>query len=239
MKLSSARVVVLGIALVASQQAWGWGHPGHQLVGSLADELITGTPAAKQVAAILESDVKDLKTAAPWPDCVRDVERRATGKYIYNDHSKYHSPVCVPFEGPQERARMEDYAKRNWSNCADSKPSAPACHREFHFTDVAVQHDTYATKYHGTSNTDLVHAIEATVAVLRNGPPAPAPFDIKDKKEALMLLTHLVGDLHQPLHVGAIYLDDAGNQVDPDAQGPQFDFARVRDLPLAIQASQR
>lgn len=32
-----------------------------------------------------------------------------------------------------------------------------------------------------------------------------------------MLLTHFVGDLHQPLHVGAIYLDpDDGSVVDPD-----------------------
>lgn len=222
MRLLSVCLVLFAVALVASQQAWAWGHAGHQLVGSLADELIAGTPAAKQVAAILGSDVNDLKTAAPWADCVRDVQRRASGAYVYNAQGKFHSPACIPFEGPQERTRMEDYAGRNWSNCADSKPSAPACHREFHFADVAMQHNTYATKYHGTSNTDIVHAINATILVLRNGPPAPAPFDIKDKKEALMLLTHFVGDLHQPLHVGAVYLDDAGNPVDPDAQGLHF-----------------
>jgi hypothetical protein len=216
-----ARVLALAISLLAAQQAWGWGHPGHQLVGSLADELIAGTPAAKQVAAILENDIKDLKTAAPWPDCVRDVERRASGKYVYNAHSKYHSPACVPFEGPQEKARMEDFAERNWDNCPDSASTAQTCHREFHFADVAVQHDIYATKYHGTGNTDIVHAIEAAIGVLRNGPPAKPPFAIHDKKEALMLLTHLVGDLHQPLHVGAIYLDDAGQPVGPD-QGASF-----------------
>ena len=222
MKLSLARVVIFGLALIASQQAWCWGHAGHQLVGSLADELIAGTPAAAKVAAILETDVIDLKTAAPWPDCVRDVERRASGKYVYNEHSKYHSPACVPFEGPQERARMEDFAERNWDNCPDSASTAQACHREFLFADVAVQHDKYSTNYHGTGKTDIVHAIEAAIGVLRNGPPAKPPFDIKDKKEALMLLAHLVGDLHQPLHVGAIYLDDAGQSVDPDTQGAQF-----------------
>jgi hypothetical protein len=46
----------------------------------------------------------------------------------------------------------------------------------------------------------------ATTQVLKGG-AAPAPFSLKDQREALLLLTHYVGDLHQPLHVGAIYLD--------------------------------
>jgi len=32
-------------------------------------------------------------------------------------------------------------------------------------------------------------------------------------------LAHFVGDIHQPLHVGAIYLDSNGTPVDPDATG--------------------
>jgi S1/P1 Nuclease len=31
------------------------------------------------------------------------------------------------------------------------------------------------------------------------------------------LLAHYVGDIHQPLHVGAVYIDSAGNVVDPDS----------------------
>jgi hypothetical protein len=46
--------------------------------------------------------------------------------------------------------------------------------------------------------------------------PAPAPFHFTCRT-ALMMLAHLVGDLYQPLHAGAIYLDAAGNSVDPDA----------------------
>jgi hypothetical protein len=223
MKCTRIHAALVGVALVAVQPVvWSWGHPGHQLVGSLADELIAGKPAAKQVLAILGAGLKDLKTAAPWPDCVRDVERHANGQFLYNAHSKYHSPACVPFEGPKERPRMESYAKRNWSNCPDSGSSASACHREFHFADVAVQHDAYLPTLHGTGSTDIVHAIEAAVEVLKNGPPAKAPFDIADKKEALLLLAHLLGDLHQPLHVGSLYLDDQGNEVDPDAPGAHF-----------------
>ena len=43
----------------------------------------------------------------------------------------------------------------------------------------------------------------------------PQPFSFETKQEALRVLAHLVGDVHQPLHVGAIYLDAPGNAVNP------------------------
>jgi hypothetical protein len=93
---------------------------------------------------------------------------------------------------------------------------------------VAIQKDEYDRRHVGTSDHDVVSAINACITVLQDWPtpspgpqdrPAPAPFSIKDKKEALFLLAHFVGDLHQPLHVGAIYLDSKGMRVDPDATG--------------------
>jgi len=63
-----------------------------------------------------------------------------------------------------------------------------------------------------------VHAINAALAVLGDK-PSPAPFSIKDKKEALFLLAHLLGDLHQPLHVGAVYWSSSGHEVHPDKAG--------------------
>nr|WP_290642251.1 S1/P1 nuclease [Aquabacterium sp.] len=198
--------------------ALAWGHPGHQLVGSLADELIMGTNASKKVAAILGPQIRSLQTAATWPDCVRDVQRSSSGTFKYNDHSMYHSPACVPFEGAAERKRMEEFARRNWTNCPgeQGKP-ASECHKQFHFADVAVQHRDYKRTWAGTSDLDVVSAIQAAIGVLRNGPPATAPFSIKTKKEALFMLAHFVGDLHQPLHVGAIYLADDGSVVNPDS----------------------
>lgn len=219
MRLKRRRLASVGALLVAFQlTAWAWGHPGHQLVGSLADELIIGTPAAKQVSAILGPSIKNLKTAATWPDCVRDVEHLASGDFKYNAASKYHSPACVPFETPRERARMEDYARRNWSNCPGQDGQPPAsCHRQYHFADVAIQHDDYSRHYAGTSERDIVAAINAAVGVLRTGHPATSPISIRDRKESLLMLAHFVGDLHQPLHVGAVYLLDDGRAVDPDA----------------------
>jgi hypothetical protein len=80
---------------------------------------------------------------------------------------------------------------------------------------VAIQHDTYDRHDIGTSDHDVVSAINAAILVLQNE-PAPAPLKIKDKKEALFLLSHFLGDLHQPLHVGAVYLNASGGEVNPD-----------------------
>ena len=111
---------------------------------------------------------------------------------------------------------MVDYVSRNYANCVQPPTG---CHSNYHFDDVAIQRDGYDRKYFGTSDHDLVSAIGAAIAVLTDK-PAPPPFSIRDKKEALLMLAHFVGDLHQPLHVGAIYLDAAGKLVDPDA-GPE------------------
>jgi hypothetical protein len=70
----------------------------------------------------------------------------------------------------------------------------------------------------GARDDDVVHAAAAAIAVLQGGAAAP-PFSIKDEREALLLLIHYVGDMHQPLHIGAVYLDPAGKVVNPDAGG--------------------
>jgi len=76
------------------------------------------------------------------------------------------------------------------------------------------QRGHFDRNFQGTNDHDIVAAINAATAVLLER-PSPPPFKIADKREALFLLAHLVGDLHQPLHVGAVYLDKDGNLVDP------------------------
>jgi len=111
---------------------------------------------------------------------------------------------------------MEDYAKRNWFDCRYETGGVDrGCHNTYHFADVAIQRNAYDRNFQGTNEHDIVSAINAAIAVLLDR-PSPPPFSIIDKKEALLLLAHLVGDLHQPLHVAAVYLDKRGNLVDPD-----------------------
>ena len=226
---------VLLVCLLHPVRTLAWGYQGHEVVGSVADHLLS--PNAKnQVRAILNGPAAPddpnapvklapkrelkLQQAGPWPDCVKSVVRRDDGTFRYEvdpDHLDYEVP-CISVNSPEERARMEDYARRNWDTCSYAPDGVQlGCHNTFHFDDVAIQGNYFDRNYAGTNNHDLVAAIGAAMAVLSGKPiPPPFPFDIKDKKEALLLLTHLMGDLHQPLHVGSVYLDAEGKLVDPD-----------------------
>jgi len=211
-------ILALAATITAGTPAYSWDPQGHKLVGAIADQMLNPN-ARQQVAQILGYS---LQVAAPWPDCVRSIVKEDNGKFDYLPspfHPEYRVP-CLLFEGKVELARMEDYAKRNWVNCVNSVPPvARQCHADYHFADVPIQRDGYDRRYAGTSEYDVVSAINAAIAVLQNQ-PAPSPFSIKDKKEALFLLAHFVGDIHQPLHVGAVYLDGNGNLVDPPDPTP-------------------
>jgi hypothetical protein len=205
------------IFLLAPDSASAWGFQGHRVTGSIADELLRDSNAAKQVKDILNEGNPDgkltLRLVGPWADCVRSVRRKSDDVFAYeiNEERLEYEVPCAPLKA--ERGRMEDYAKRNWTNCQD--PPSGGCHTVYHFNDVPIQRDRFERGARGTREDDLVAAVGAAIAVLRNQ-AAPPPFSIRDKKEALILLVHFVGDLHQPLHVGATYLDVDGMPVDPD-----------------------
>jgi S1/P1 Nuclease len=212
------------LSLLHPTDASAWGYQGHRVVGSIAQQLLTEN-AAVEVERILNegpSHRLDLRQAGPWADCVKSVVRHDDGSFEYvvdPNHFEFEVP-CTPFRSAEERARMVDYASRNWFNC-DYRPDGPdkppgGCHNTYHFDDVALERHRFDRHEQGTNDHDLVAAISAAIAVLRDK-PAPPPFSIADKKEALLMLTHFVGDLHQPLHVASAYLDADGRLVDPDA----------------------
>src|SRR5262245_7995923 len=198
-------------------KAHAWDYQGHRVVGSIADHLLHPTAKAR-VAQILGFD---LRTAGPWADCVKGVVHTSNGAFEYREdphHPEYEVP-CTGFRTPAEQARMEDYVRRNWSQCRypDTGPER-GCHNTYHFDDVSEARDRFDRSFSGTNDHDLVAAITAAIAVLQDRTPQ-GPFSIVDKKEALFMLAHFIGDLHQPLHVAAVYLDANGARVDPDAQG--------------------
>jgi S1/P1 nuclease len=185
--------------------AFAWDPQGHKLVGAIADELLTPN-AKQQVQKFLGFP---LQIAAPWPDCVRSIvhkyDPQPKGSFDYLPsplHPEYRLP-CLLFEGNAELKRMKDYVEANPGNAS------------YHFADVPIQRGRYDRNYAGTGDQDVVSAINAAIAKLK-GQPVPKPFFIKDEKEALFLLAHFVGDIHQPLHVGAVYLDANGKLVDPE-----------------------
>ena len=208
MNLRKSILCSLFSILIASGQAFAWGPDGHHTIGAIADRLIAGTQTATEVKSIL-GDLS-LQDASVWADCAKGID--PSKNYTYQTPGKY--PECKIFETPALEAEMSDYVRRNDTNCSP-KPGGESCHKQYHYSDVSIQHDHYDPSYVGARNDDIVAAVTAAIHVLK-GDPAPVPFSFKDKREALLLLAHFVGDIHQPLHVGAIYLDAKGKQVNPD-----------------------
>ena len=188
--------------------ALAWGPQGHLTSGGIADQLIAGTPTAKKVRALLGSN---LQTASVWADCARAVEGKA-GTFAYAKAGQYKD--CAYYENKASQAAMVAFVQRNASYCGYMAGEKRCRHTGWHFTDVPIQRQAYAVDLPGAGPDDLVQAISACITVLQGGKP-PAGFHIVGKKEALRLLVHFMGDLHQPLHVGSIYLDDQGRPLDP------------------------
>ena len=211
-------MLLLAAALLCGGGAQAFDHAGHQFIGDLADRLLNPRAQA-QVNMILEPGWS-LKVAATWPDCAKGVGSTGGGTFAYRGDPQF-AYACAPFETDAGRARMEDFVRRNWTQCSP-RAGQEVCHKQYHYTDVPIQRERYDRAFPGTSDHDIVGAIDACVAVLR-GQPAPPPFSIRDRQEALLLLAHFVGDVHQPLHVGALYLDPRGQPADPGASAAARD----------------
>ena len=89
-------------------------------------------------------------------------------------------------------------------------------HSQYHYTDIPFQEKAYSERSIGATNVDVVHAINACVLILQGKPEQQKLFNNVSPKIALRLLVHYVGDVHQPLHVGAGYLDGT-KWVDPNS----------------------
>ena len=163
-----------------STDALAWGSAGHRIVGAIADNLIQGSNAGRQVAALLQPG-ESLEKVANWADCVK-------GSYC----------------GPQTQ-EMQDYVAAN--------PK----HTEYHYTDVPFQLDAYHDHGVGTADDDVVQTLKQCILVLQGkDTPASNPHRFS-KRQALLILTHLAGDIHQPLHVGAAYVSKDGQFVVPQS----------------------
>ena len=179
-KAAAATLLALGAAF-ASGGAQAWGTDGHRAVGAIADQLIKGSNAHKQVLALLAHG-ESLEKVSTWADCVK-------GTYC----------------GPQS-AEMLDYVTAN--------PK----HSEYHYTDVPFQYDAYHDHGVGTSRDDVVQTLRQAIAVLQGKDGAAVNPHRFTKRQALLLVVHLVGDIHQPLHVGAAYIGKDGGFVVPEKQ---------------------
>ena len=103
-----------------------------------------------------------------------------------------------------------------------NKCSLKPAHDEFHYTDVPVTGgENYADGEVGRGEFDIVQMIPYCLRVLRGEEPENNERAIT-KTIAVILLTHYLGDIHQPLHVGAEYFDASGNPFQPSTSTPGF-----------------
>lgn len=73
-------------------------------------------------------------------------------------------------------------------------------HEVYHYTDLPYQADRYDADAIGAHSTDVVQMARECIRVLKG------TSHVFTRREALRLLAHYVGDMHQPLHVGTAYV---------------------------------
>jgi hypothetical protein len=193
MRRTILATLLASIAIAAPLPAAAWDHPGHRIVGAIADlVLLEHHPGVYQKVQERLAN-RTLREVAVFPDCAK------------GDNE----PFCGRPPSDEEKA----YAANN-------------PHQDvFHYTDVPIEERRYAAKTAGTADADVVQMINYAVAQLRGKSPPPKQ-DVKlTDTEAVFLLAHLVGDIHQPLHVGAKFFDRTCKKgINPNRTGqpPKF-----------------
>ena len=74
----------------------------------------------------------------------------------------------------------------------------------YHYANLPFQADRYDASVLGARPTDVVQMSRECIRVLRGASRLFTP------REALRLLAHFVGDMHQPLHIGTGFIADQG-----------------------------
>jgi hypothetical protein len=201
--IRTAISVTLIVGMLSSQ-VLAYGDRGHQLVGAIADRRLKDNAAIhNKIDELL--DQLDLETVAVFPDQIIKSIDRSTPDHVFSR---------FPHVSDRLRQELTDF----WEANHDRPLPSPAenRHRMAHYTDVPLQGaPKYQTGGKGQTEFDIVHAIPRCIRILK-GRPTPEDEDRKiTPSVALILLAHYVGDIHQPLHVGAEYFDSTGQPVDP------------------------
>lgn len=137
---------------------------------------------------------------------------------IKGTHAEVEVKALLHGESLSEAATWADRAKskKGLTDEMNSFVHSNPKHHNFHYTDVPFQESKYKEHTAGTEDFDIVHSIRACIEILQNGKTTNSCFHDITQREALMLLAHYVGDIHQPLHVGAAYIDLKDKFVNPN-----------------------
>jgi hypothetical protein len=190
------------VAFFAADAALAYGPVGHEIVGAVADEKLARSAAGEKINALL--DGLPLEKVATYPDEIRGWDKNGPD-----------DPNTIHFSNhPKIEAALRDYWHAN-PPTKDLNSPIPS-HHWFHYTDVPVfGGEKYGDGKVGRSKWDIVHMIPYCISVLKGEVPEDNPRKIT-KPMAVILIAHFVGDIHQPLHVGAEFFDKEGRPANPD-----------------------
>ena len=91
--------------------------------------------------------------------------------------------------------------------------------REWHYDDLPLDCKSYQACPDFAPDNDIVHMLNICIRTLQGHPDPNHPLS---ERNALRLLVHFLGDIHQPLHIGCGYIDaHAPNQAILIARDPQ------------------
>jgi len=188
-----------------SVHALGYGARGHALVGAIADKRLQKNPTVAQKLSDL-LDGMTLEEAANLPDFIKDW-----------DGCHFNDPPGTNPVTNKQRINAELRAFLNANPCSNHEHF----HRNFHFTDVpVVGNEKYGDGHVGNqfgigrNKFDIVQLITVCFRVLKGEIPATNNGAIT-KAVAIVLIAHYLGDIHQPLHVGAEYFTRKNGKVIP------------------------
>lgn len=191
---------MLWLALLVSH-VFAYGPQGHTVVGAIADKRLEGKAVAGKINDLL--DGLTLAEASLLADKIKDWDKGGpASKDVFHlpAHPKIEAALLAFWEANPPR-----------KNDPKTRPS----HHWFHYTDVPVDGgEKYADGTIGRQEWDVVHMISYCIRVLQGIEKEDNARKI-NKTMAVILLAHYVGDIHQPLHVGEAYFDEAGKPVRP------------------------
>jgi len=106
--------------------------------------------------------------------------------------------------------------------------------REWHYDDLPLNCRNYQTCTGFTPDNDIVHMLNVCIRTLQGHPDPNHPLS---QRNALKLLVHFLGDIHQPLHIGCGFIDVNGpNGTILIARDPEL--IRQKNLPSDNGANQ-
>jgi len=125
-----------------------------------------------------------------------------------------------------------------WADCAKGTFCGPQtsemiaftiqnpAHAAYHYTNTPVDNKAYVAGGVGTTDHDIVQTLKQAIAVLQGNDNEKTNPHRFTPRQALLMIAHLLGDIHQPLHVGAVYLNQDNQFVTPATQA-QVDGVNV------------